>query len=297
VDADEYRRMAALQESHWWFAAKRRMVTALLDRYHARPDSVEGPLPATILEVGCGTGAMLPVLRRWGIPVGADTHLPALRHVGGARRVAADVSRLPFRPDTFDLIGCFDVLYHRGIGDVPAALGELRRVCAPGGTLVVTDSAFPFLRSAHDVATHGARRFRLPGMRRMLEDAGFDVVHGTYFHKVLFPVAVAVRLTKRLIWGAPSQEADTGAGSVREGQGGTTAGDGGARPGERGPRGLAGSGTGRDPVPARSDLAPAPAWLNAVLGPLYRVETAVAARVRQPFGTSLAVVARRPEFR
>lgn len=273
MDADEYRRMAALQESHWWFAAKRRMVTTLLERYHdattgAEPSRSGGAPRGRVLEVGCGTGAMLPVMRRWGAPVGVDAYLPALRHVAGLQRVAGDLARLPVASASFELVGCFDVLYHRGIPDVPAALRELHRACAPGGTLVITDSAFPFLRSAHDVATHGARRFRLPEMCRMLEQAGFEVVHGTYFHAALFPVAMVVRLAKRLIWGAPRLEP-----RVR-------------KAGE--PEAVAGTA-----VPARSDLRPAPAWLNAFLGAVYRVETAMAVRLALPFGLSLAVVARR----
>lgn len=292
MDADEYRRMAELQDSHWWFVAKRRMVTALLERYHVDPGDAghpastgTAPAPragrrsrASVLEVGCGTGAMLPVMRRWGTPVGADAYLPALRHLHGLDRVGADVARLPFLPDTFDLVGCFDLLYHKAVPDVLAALHELHRVCAPGGTLVITDSAFPFLRSAHDVATHGARRFRLPEMQRMLDDAGFEVVHGTYFHKVLFPVAMVVRLTKRLIWGAPPLEPAGGPRRKPPEETAAARDDPAADPAD---------------VPPRSDLTPCPAWLNGLLGLVYRVETAAAVRLSQPFGLSLAVVARK----
>ena len=48
--------MAAVQDHHWWFRAKRRTVAKLLQRH------IAGPQPdARVLEVGVGTGAMSPV--------------------------------------------------------------------------------------------------------------------------------------------------------------------------------------------------------------------------------------------
>jgi len=44
-----------------------------------------------------------------------------------------------------------------------------------------------------------------------------------------------------------------------------------------------------------ADLVVVPAWLNRLLGGVYRVESAVAVRTGLPFGVSLAVIATRPE--
>jgi SAM-dependent methyltransferase len=221
---------------------------------------------------------MIPVMARHGRMFAADAYLPALRllveHRPAAARVApvgADLLRLPFADESFALLGCFDVLYHQNVGDVGDALAELHRVCAPRGHLVITDSAFALLRSSHDVATHAARRFRLPELSEPLAQVGFDVRHASYFHTLLFPAALAVRLTKRMLHGAP----ELGAGG-RDADG--TASDG-AGNGER--------------VAAHSDLAPVPGWLNAALLGLYRVETPLTVRYRMPFGSSLLILARR----
>jgi SAM-dependent methyltransferase len=220
MEAAEYLQMAAVQDRHWWFEVKRRTVAAVLERHAAGLGRLDG----RVLEVGAGTGAMSAVMSRHGRLFATDAHLPALqllaqRHMPGAgpglkgreRRtagdqpqpVAADLLRLPFADSSFALVGCFDVLYHRGVPDVTEALREIVRVCAPGGYLAVTDSAFSMLRSSHDVATHAARRFRLPDLLGPIEAAGLETVHASYFHMLLFPAAAALRLGKRVLHGPP----------------------------------------------------------------------------------------------
>lgn len=254
MDADQYRVMAELQSHHWWFEAKRRVVRGVARRVSqsSPPDPA-----ARVLEVGCGTGSMFPVMREMGRLVGLDAYLPALGHVrrAGVDAVGGDLLALPFADAQFAVVGCFDVLYHRRVADLARALDELYRVCRPGGLVLITDSASPRLSSRHDVAMHGARRFRLADLRGRVQSAGFDVRHESYYHTLLFPVAAGIRLMKRAIWGAPRADAQ--------------------------PRG-------------RSDLSPAPAWLNASLNRLYGVEARLVERHRLPFGLSLIIAAERP---
>ena len=54
-------RMAELDQDHWWFLARRRILKRLIERV-ARP-----PEKAKILEVGCGTGHNLAMLKSFGI--------------------------------------------------------------------------------------------------------------------------------------------------------------------------------------------------------------------------------------
>jgi len=271
----EYVQMAEVQDRHWWFEAKRRTVDALLTRYGVGDtDSVSA---GRVLEVGSGTGAMVEVMTGFGRMFAADAYLTALRlmreHHPAATDivpVGADLLSLPFAEASFSLVGCFDVLYHQRVGDVGEALVELHRVCEPGGYVAITDSAFPFLRSSHDVATHAARRFRLPDLTASLESSGFTIEHASYFHTFLFPAAAAFRLTKRALHGSPAL------GGVGE-------------------AGETNAGAGRvDGVAARSDLAPVAPWLNAVLRSIYRLETPLTVRFRMPFGVSLLILARRP---
>jgi len=206
LEAAEYVRMAQVQDRHWWFEAKRRTVAALLARHRVGEDALG---PRRVLEVGPGTGSMIDVMTRHGRMYAADAHLPALQLLVEHLPSAADVVpvggnllHLPFDSESFALLGCFDVLYHQRVVDVSDALAELYRVCEPGGYIAITDSAFPLLRSSHDVATHAARRFRLPDLTEPLQATGFTIEHASYFHTLLFPATVALRLSKRLLQGS-----------------------------------------------------------------------------------------------
>ncbi|MBI5515926.1 MAG: methyltransferase domain-containing protein [Deltaproteobacteria bacterium] len=90
-----------------------------------------------VLEVGCGTGLILERLAR------VASHATGLDLSPGmlekARERGLDVheglaTALPFPDDTFDLVCSFKVLAH--VPDIRGALGEMVRVCRPGGVVL-----------------------------------------------------------------------------------------------------------------------------------------------------------------
>src|SRR5688572_13761726 len=97
-----YDRMAELDERHWWYRARRGILSDLIERKIALPQD------ARILEVGCGTGHNLPMLKRFG-------RVDAIEVDGAARAIAskrlghavmdAPLPELPGVPDrSYDLI-------------------------------------------------------------------------------------------------------------------------------------------------------------------------------------------------
>lgn len=99
--------------------------------------------PSTVLEYGCGMGAVGSRLARGrtytGIEPDAQSRDVATRRVGGAGRVLLDDSGLG--PDeTFDLVCAFEVLEH--IEDDRAALASWSRRVRPGGHLLLSVPAW-----------------------------------------------------------------------------------------------------------------------------------------------------------
>jgi SAM-dependent methyltransferase len=183
-------RMAELDQEHWWFLARRRILDQLIERV------VRPPVQARVLEVGCGTGHNLPMLGRFGSVDACELDKSA--RTLASKRLGRKVkdARLPdlsmFERNGYDMVALLDVLEH-----VPDDIGSLRAIhrrLKPGGALLLTVPANPWMWSAHDVAHHHFRRYTRAGLSRLFMQAGFEVQLLSYFNSLLFPPIAAARL-------------------------------------------------------------------------------------------------------
>lgn len=102
------------------------------------------PVSGPVLDVGTGTGVLIPHLHAAGCREihaceisGSMLRMAHARYrdLPGVRFLQCDAQRLPARDDAYATVHCFSVYPHF---DAPAqALGEFRRVLRPGGTLCV----------------------------------------------------------------------------------------------------------------------------------------------------------------
>jgi SAM-dependent methyltransferase len=190
----EYQRMFELEDTHWWYAGMRAISFALLDVSLPKADGLR------LLDAGCGTGNHLTHLALRGRSVGVDISEDALRfcRVRGVTVARASVVNMPFENETFDVVTCLDVLYHRWVTQDAAAVRELARVLRPGGVLLVRMAAYRWLWSAHDEAVHSRHRYVRREVVALLENEGLEVERATYCNSILLPLIVLRRGFGRL---------------------------------------------------------------------------------------------------
>jgi SAM-dependent methyltransferase len=182
----------AVDEHHWWYRGRRRVIRAELDRLAL-------PAGARILDAGCGSGRTLVELAHYGgevcgIELNSDAaELARARGLGDVE--VGRLEELPWEDGAFDLITCLDVIEH--VPDDVTALVELRRVVAPGGWLLVTVPAYQALWSRHDEANHHYRRYSRSMLRAAARSAGWQIERVSSFNSLLLAPAAAVRLAQR----------------------------------------------------------------------------------------------------
>ncbi len=198
MNTAEYERMYHLEDSYWWYVGRHRLVESILRSRFGAPNPL-AISERTILDVGCGTGAMSVRLKKWGKLVSADFSPLALqfsRRRGLESLVRADAMKLPLGTGQFDVLIAMDMLEH--LPDDKAALDEFHRVLKPGGMLIATVPAYPHLWSEHDVAAMHFRRYLRPELLRRVSDAGFKIEKLSHTMTTLYPiVAVQRRLSAR----------------------------------------------------------------------------------------------------
>ena len=193
----EYRRMFEAEEAQWWYAGQRAIATALLGPALGE----RRPGKARVLDAGCGTGFNLLALSRLGRATGIDLAPEALAFCKerGVRAVRASLLGLPFADATFDAVTSFDVLYHAWVTDDRSAVGEMARVLAPGGALLVRVPALRALWGAHDVEVQSRHRYTRCELVALLGSCGLRVERATYCNSILFPLLLVRRTLDRAL--------------------------------------------------------------------------------------------------
>lgn len=194
MDRIVHERMAAHDSTHWWYRARRDILSDYIARYAGLPKD------ARILEIGCGTGHNLPMLAQFGA-VDAIEIDDASREIASARlgRPVGDAP-LPALPGVergaYDMVAVLDVVEH--IEDDVAALKAMASVLKPGGRILIAVPAHQWMWSAHDVVNHHHRRYSKRTLAAAIEGAGLKARKMCWFNSLLFPLAAAARVAGKL---------------------------------------------------------------------------------------------------
>lgn len=206
-----YDRMAELDERHWWYRARREILAELIKR------KIKLPPAPRILEIGCGTGHNLMMLKRFGSVDGVEID-PAARQIASSRLGhAVKDAPLPALSGidrrAYDLVAILDVLEH--VEEDREALVSIAERLKPGGRILITVPAHPWMWSAHDEVNHHKRRYTRKSLAAVVEAAGLKLEMMSWFNSLLFPLAAASRAIGRLTGKSDSDDSMPPAGLNR----------------------------------------------------------------------------------
>jgi SAM-dependent methyltransferase len=196
MDQDEYRRMVAAGERHWWYRSTRSLLEQLVAPHLPAVDG------STIyLDAGGGSGATGSWLADRATTVLDDFESLALQAAehehAGYRAVRANLNQPPHPDATFDAVLCVTALCHKMNPDPQRIVDEFARVTKPGGVVCLMEPGGKKLWRGHDDVTHTARRFSLADMRSMVRVAGLDLARATGAYSFLVPPAAIMGVVER----------------------------------------------------------------------------------------------------
>lgn len=190
---DVYEEMYRIEDTHWWYVSKQRIVASLIRRY-ATPG-----VRLRIADLGCGCGAMLDRLRGAHDVVGVDPSPLAIEF--SARRginvlQGSFPDQIPLERGAFDVVLMLDVIEH--LEDDHAGVKAAAALLKPGGVLIATVPAYQWLWSDWDELHHHFRRYNRDMLRGVVRSAGLSIELLSYANTTLFPLAAAARVVHKV---------------------------------------------------------------------------------------------------
>jgi SAM-dependent methyltransferase len=194
MQSAQFQLHADIEERHWWFVGRRRIMREVVQRLVPAGDG------KTVVDVGCGTGANIASLADDYRTVGIDTSAEAIDH---ARRRFPKVKFIcGLAPDDLNGIAgqaclycLMDVLEH--VPDDFLLLSRLLAASTPGCQFLITVPADQRLWSQHDESFGHYRRYDLKRLVRVWEGLPVTTRMASYFNSRLYPAVRAIRTLNR----------------------------------------------------------------------------------------------------
>lgn len=178
--------------NYFWHQARRTLIDDLFRLVFKNHDDKR-----LILEIGCGTGYQIPVLKKWGRVEGLDINPEAVNIAtrNGLDVKVRDIEKDDIGGNSFDVIGLFDVLEH--IEHDRETIKKIHSSLKNTGWLFLTVPAYNFMFSDHDRAMDHFRRYNKKKLISLLQESGFQVITSGYWNSLLFPGILLMRLIKK----------------------------------------------------------------------------------------------------
>lgn len=189
----EYNKIEELEEVHFWYSAMEKYILDVLENTIKKK--------VKILDAGCGTGGLSQKMMKFGYVAAIDISPVALEFAKKkkiSRVFKGSVESIPFKENSFDIVVCLDVLYHRKVKDDIKAFNEFYRILKPNGILILRLPAFELLRGAHDRVVETRHRYTLLEVRSKILNTGFQIKKISYANMVLSIPLFVKRFVERM---------------------------------------------------------------------------------------------------
>jgi SAM-dependent methyltransferase len=199
-----YAIMNNVEDSHWWYVGRREILESFLERISSELRKENSELK--ILDVGCGTGGNLEMLKKFGAAEGVDVSDDALEFCRskGLTVHKGLAEELPFADESFDVVTALDVVEH--LDDDIAGLKEMFRVTKRGGKTLIFVPAFMWLWGVQDDVSNHRIRYTKKQIVERLEKAGFEIERATYANITFFAPILGGRTLMKLTGIKPESE-------------------------------------------------------------------------------------------
>jgi SAM-dependent methyltransferase len=191
-----------IEERHWWFVARRKIMTDVLAAV------LPGDGAPVVLDLGCGTGGNIGGLAAtheryecWGLEYDPDATAYAAETYPACRFVCGSALDRSTWPDLGRIDACLlmDVIEH--LEDDRTAVTNAAEALSPGGHLMITVPADPRLWSKHDRHHGHFRRYTIDSLAAVLEGLPLERRVLTGFNaRLYYPIRVWRGVQKNLPW-------------------------------------------------------------------------------------------------
>lgn len=157
-----------------------------------------------VLDAGCGNGLYLRGLRDRGVAaVGCDLSVGMLRSAAQPSLLNADVTALPLRDGAIDVALAIHMLYH--VPKREAAIRELRRVVAAGGSCITVTNGSRHTRSLRDLVERAVRG-ETPGWQMRPATHAFTAENAAAQLGAAFESVTCVRPPALPLWSSATRQ-------------------------------------------------------------------------------------------
>ena len=194
---DEYRLMALVEGTHWWYQSLHMKCLEVLSRNCSAPD-------IKILDAGCGTGGLMTFLKGRGYLhiEGFDLSETGIKHClnRGLHVWQQDLKALNVGSNKkkYDAIFSCDTLYFLSEKECCIFFDNCHELLNEGGVLTVNIPALQAFSGTHDIAVGIRQRFSRKEILNVFDSNKYEIVQNEYWPFILSPLIYLARLFQRV---------------------------------------------------------------------------------------------------